>query len=206
MQGVLDRLLSAILAFAALAIAGALMHREFVSSGNSTASLESKYISNWREIARLGRTVGDSTAPVTLVEFSDFQCPFCRRFNGTLRRTLDAFPGQVSYVFVHYPLPNHPSALPAARAAECANTHGKFREIADRMFDTQDSLGKKAWSSYALDAGISDTLGFVKCMGDSVATHWSIPELGWETNSGFAEHRRSYSTVGSMARRQPIPS
>ncbi len=84
---------------------------------------------------------GDANAPVTLVEFSDFQCPYCSRFaQSTIAPIEEAYvkSGKVKVVFRDYPLDNHPNALPAANAAECANEQGKFWEMHDKLFSAQD--------------------------------------------------------------------
>ena len=84
--------------------------------------------------------LGKDSAQVTIVEFSDFQFPFCNRF------CKEAFPsikkdyidtGKVKFYFRHYPLPGHPLATPFANAAECANEQGKFWDFHDKIFDSQ---------------------------------------------------------------------
>ncbi len=88
--------------------------------------------------------IGDVNAPVTLIEFSDFQCPFCQRFFQESYPTLKSKyvdTGKVKVVFRHFPLPFHQNAQKAAEAAECASRQGKFTEYHDVLFTKANSDG-----------------------------------------------------------------
>ena len=92
---------------------------------------------------------GPADAPVTIVEFSDFQCPYCRRAQPTLLTLLEKYPGKVSLVYKDLPLRQiHPDAQKAAEAARCAGDQGKFWEYHDALFDlsrvTKDKFGELA--------------------------------------------------------------
>lgn len=85
-------------------------------------------------------SLGDKNARVTIVEFSDFECPFCRRyFTGTFPQLKKEYidTGKVIMYYRHYPLPFHPLAQPFANASECANEQGKFWEYHDKIFQEQ---------------------------------------------------------------------
>ncbi|MBI2107316.1 DsbA family protein [Candidatus Woesearchaeota archaeon] len=111
---------------------------------------------------------GDKDAKVTIVEFSDFQCPFCGRF---YEQTLPSIQkeyidtGKVKLAFRHLPLSFHEYAMPAAEASECANEQGKFWEYHDKIFTNQPSLSNEILSTWAKDVGL-DTDKFDKCMKD----------------------------------------
>jgi protein-disulfide isomerase len=92
---------------------------------------------------------GPADAKLTVVLFSDFQCPFCSRVEPTLRELEEAFPGQVRIVWKHLPLPFHPNARPAALAAEAAREQGKFWPMHDRMFAAQQELSPAAYERWA---------------------------------------------------------
>lgn len=91
--------------------------------------------------ADAARIQGSPNAPVWVVEISDFQCPFCKTWHDSTYRALRrefVTPGTVRLAYVNYPLPNHANAFPAAEAAMCAGTQGKFWEMHDGLFDTQN--------------------------------------------------------------------
>src|SRR5438874_1024346 len=85
---------------------------------------------------------GAKNAKVTIVEFSDFQCPFCKRAEPTVRKILDTYKSDVKVVWRNEPLPFHPNALPAAKAAMAAHKQGKFWEMQELMFEHQTELSE----------------------------------------------------------------
>ena len=91
--------------------------------------------------------IGNPDAPITIIEFSDFQCPFCARFHvQTLPLILEEYidQGKVKLVFRDFPIQSiHPNALPASVASECANEQGKFKEMHDMLFDNQNEWNKQ---------------------------------------------------------------
>jgi len=91
--------------------------------------------------------IGNPDAPITIIEFSDFQCPFCARFHiQTLPLILEEYidTGKVKLVFRDFPIQSiHPNALPASVASECANEQGKFKEMHDMLFDNQNEWNKQ---------------------------------------------------------------
>lgn len=80
---------------------------------------------------------GNFNAPITLVEFSDFECPFCERHYPTMNQILNNYPDQVRIIYKHFPLSFHPNAQKAAESSECASEQGKFWEYHDKLFDNQ---------------------------------------------------------------------
>jgi protein-disulfide isomerase len=106
---------------------------------------------------------GVATAPVTIIEYSDFQCPFCARVNPTLDRIRQAYGNKVRIVFKDFPLPNHAEAPKAAEAAHCAGDQGKFWEMHDRIFANQQSMQLAALKQHAASLGL-DASSFDQCL------------------------------------------
>jgi protein-disulfide isomerase len=98
---------------------------------------------------------GDANAPVTIVEYSDYQCPFCGRFHPTMLQVMADYKGKVRWIYRHFPLSFHPNAEPAAEAAECAGEQGKFWEFSDAMFANQDSESPDFYLSTAVKLGVN---------------------------------------------------
>ncbi|MDO8663834.1 MAG: DsbA family protein [Candidatus Wildermuthbacteria bacterium] len=99
---------------------------------------------------------GNPEAEVTIVEFSDFQCPFCQGFHPTVKQILENYPDQVRWVYKHFPLDLiHPNARPAAEASECAAEQGKFWEFSDGLLANQSRLEKALYEELAQNLGLS---------------------------------------------------
>jgi protein-disulfide isomerase len=99
---------------------------------------------------------GPAGAKVTIVVFSDFQCPFCSRVEPTLKQIEQAWPGEVRVVWKHQPLSFHPAAMPAALAAEAARAQGKFWPMHDLMFANQTTLSEDHFAAWAKQLGLDD--------------------------------------------------
>jgi protein-disulfide isomerase len=97
---------------------------------------------------------GNPRAPVTIVEFSDFQCPFCGRVVPTMKQVEQTYGSQVRLVWKHQPLAMHPQALPAALAAEAAREQGRFWQMHDKLFQNQQALDPESLERYAKEVGL----------------------------------------------------
>jgi protein-disulfide isomerase len=106
---------------------------------------------------------GPANAPVEIVEFSDFQCPFCQRADPTVTQVLNTYGDRIRLVYREYPLPNHPNAKPAAEAGMCANEQGKFWPYHDRLFANQQRLGTNDLKQHAVELGL-DAARFNTCL------------------------------------------
>jgi protein-disulfide isomerase len=100
---------------------------------------------------------GNAKAPVTLVLFSDFQCPFCGRIEPTISQVEQTYGNKVKVVWKHQPLPMHPQAIPAAEAAEAAREQGKFWEMHDKLFQNQQALSPDVYAKLAKELGLDMT-------------------------------------------------
>jgi protein-disulfide isomerase len=108
---------------------------------------------------------GPKGAPVTIVIFSDFQCPFCSRVEPTLKELEQSYPGKVKFAWKNFPLPFHDKAQLAAEAALAAGEQGKFWEYHDKLFANQQALDRPALEKYAEDLGLN--MGKFKAALDS---------------------------------------
>ncbi len=110
---------------------------------------------------------GTATAPVTIVEYSDFHCPFCRRVQPTLTALLEKYPGQVKLVYKHLPLDSlHPQARRVSEASWCAAKQDKFWEFHDAVYaDSGSDASDATLARYATKAGL-DVAAFTACLAN----------------------------------------
>ena len=142
--------------------------------------------------------IGNPDAPITIIEFSDFQCPFCARFHvQTLPLLLEQYidQGKVKLVFRDFPIQSiHPNALPASVSAECANEQGQFKPMHDMLFDNQKQWSNQEtvnalsmFSQYATEIGL-DQENFDSCLTSGKY----IEEIRNDLDDG-----RSYDVTGT---------
>jgi protein-disulfide isomerase len=110
-----------------------------------------------------GPSRGPAKAPVTIVEFSDFQCPYCIKAEETVKQVLEAYPDKIRLVYRDFPLPMHPLAPKAAQASQCAQDQAKYWEMHDKMFASGGKLEVPDLKQYARDVGL-DGDRFDKCL------------------------------------------
>ena len=107
---------------------------------------------------------GPANAPVTIIEFSDFQCPYCSRVVPTIARLKDRYGDSIRIVFRDFPIAQlHPNAAKAAEAGACANEQGKFWQMHDLMFANQGQLDVPGLKQHAATLGL-DSAAFEKCL------------------------------------------
>jgi protein-disulfide isomerase len=124
---------------------------------------------------------GSEDAPITIVEFSDYECPYCNRFfTDTLPQIQENYidTGKVKFVYRDFPLSFHPNAQKAAEAAECAGEQGRYWEMHDKLFGEGVSGGVAAFKQYAAEIGL-DTDEFNQCLDSG--------EMASEIQKDFAD-------------------
>jgi protein-disulfide isomerase len=111
--------------------------------------------------------IGTENAPIVIIEFSDYQCPFCKRFHDQVFQPLmDAYPGKIRFVYRNLPLTQiHPQAMNAAEASMCAGEQDAYWPYHDKLFENGDALSDDLYSSLASDLGLNLS-NFETCMSD----------------------------------------
>ncbi len=135
---------------------------------NGTKTAKKAAIPEELKIRDTDHVWGDKKAPVQIVVYEDFECPFCLDFYKTIEKVKTEFDGKVAIVFRHFPLRSHAHAMPAAQAAECAGEQGKFWEMAARIFDDNEKniFYTEKFSSDAKDLGLN-TLQYENCISNN---------------------------------------
>jgi protein-disulfide isomerase len=106
---------------------------------------------------------GPANAPIVLVEYSDFECPYCARAQSSVKQVLQTYGDKIRYVYRDFPLPMHSNANQAAQAGQCAGEQGQFWEYHDVLFDNFRALGGDDLQSYATQLGL-DLAKFNDCL------------------------------------------
>jgi protein-disulfide isomerase len=141
------------------------------------------------EVAAVGPTRGETNAPITIVEFSDFECPFCVRAEDTVKQVMAAYPGKIRLVYRDYPLPFHARAQKASEAALCAGDQNKYWQMHEKLFANQKALEVGQLKQHAKDLGLA-TDKFDKCLdsGEKAATVEASKKAGEEAGVNGTPH------------------
>ncbi|HEU0016629.1 MAG TPA: DsbA family protein [Longimicrobium sp.] len=166
-----------VLVACALTVTGLVVRRELFAGAPAPApaaanpGTQDREIRGWESIAAEGTAIGRPEAPIKIVEFSDFQCPFCAVVRTKLDSLVARAPDRVQIVYRHLPLTSiHPHATKAAVASECAAQQGRFKPYHDALFAGQKAIGTRTWGDYAREAGVPDLARFGRCVdGDETA-------------------------------------
>ena len=137
------------------------------------------------QVAAEGPARGPKDAPVTIVEFSDFECPYCGAAHDTVEQVMSTYPGKVRLVYRQFPLSFHPHAAKAAEASLCAADQGKFWEYHDVLFKNQKKLDPTDLKAHASEVGL-DGQKFGQCLdsGDKKKTVDADQQAGLSAGVG----------------------
>ena len=168
LKSVVENGVSGTLAVCAVFVTVMLARREFFPPPDPNTPQPPQLVKQWESYATGDERIGAARAPVTVVVFSDFQCPFCKQLSASLRSVRSKHPaGDIAIVHRNYPLTRiHPYARPAAVAAQCAARQGRFEQYHDLLFAKQDSLGSVDWWGSAQQVGVADSSAFTLCLQD----------------------------------------
>lgn len=132
-------------------------------------------------------SIGPADAKITIVEFSDYQCPFCKRWHDEVfGRLLQDYPEQVRIVYRDFPLTSiHPEAYPAAEAAHCAGEQGAYWPYHSALFSQKYGLGASAYEKYAVELGL-DTSAFAQCQSEDRYSSEIAADLDFASGLGIS--------------------
>jgi len=165
-RDVLSTLFTAVLTICALIVTGLVIRQEFFKNSEKRSNEESiRTVKNWRQAVEEGNTVGVKSAELKIAVFYDYQCPFCKRMEETLKRVRVKYPQKVVVVYRHFPLNEvHSRARELAVAAECASRQDMFLTYHETLFTNQSRLEKASLDSLANEVGVPDISQFNACI------------------------------------------
>ncbi|HEX8321514.1 DsbA family protein [Longimicrobium sp.] len=152
-----------VMAGAALVTTGLVVRRQFARESHTVVT-DGTLIEGWQRYLDDREPVGAHAAALTIIEYSDFQCPACRAYADTLDRVRELYPNDVAIAHRHFPIDRYPHSYEAAMTAECAREQGRYQQVRDLLFARQDSIGTIPWVAFATGAGVPDQTGFARCM------------------------------------------
>lgn len=151
-------------------------------------------------------SLGPDDAPITIVEFGDFECPFCKRFQQeTYQPLLDAYPGQIRFVYRNLPLTSiHPEAFPAAVASLCAKEKNVFWEYHDKLFNGE-TLSRDVYLQYAseLNLNVED---FTACLDSGKFDDFIQQDMDFAFNLGVQSTPTFFINGLALVGAQPLSS
>jgi protein-disulfide isomerase len=174
---------------AGVIIAGAIVftRTQPVDAGKALAALGNAAAINIRPPTADDYRIGAQDAPVVIVEYSDFQCPYCNLINPTLRKIVGESNGSIAWVYRHLPLTSmHPEAEPAANAAECVGAQlGQegFWKFADQIFSNQQSMSSAYYVQTAQSLG-ADMAAYTQCVAKQTYQHKVTADSSEATSNG----------------------
>lgn len=162
----LDNVVSVALLLATAVITSSVVIQTVRGGKRGAPAVYPVFEKQWRESLPAALTVaGGALAPITIIEFTDLECPVCREFHAVVMKLILDFPGAIRFMYVPFPLSIHRNAMNAARAADCAAGPGELERWMSVVYDKQDSLGVKSWGSFAAEAELPDTARIARCAG-----------------------------------------
>jgi protein-disulfide isomerase len=143
---------------------------------------------------------------VTIIEFSDYQCPYCEKWNQEVfAQLIQNYGNQVRFVYRDFPLPSHPEAQPAAEAADCAGEQGKYWDFHNKLFSGQQSLSQAAYQQYAGDIGL-DLTKFNECVTSRRFQKEVEADLSYASNIGVSSTPTFFINGRPLIGAQPYAS
>lgn len=178
MKTTIEKAVTLVLVVCALVVTVAVVRKEFTARAGSPIAEEPREINGWRDLTSAGIWLGSRDAAVVIVEFADFQCPFCAVAARSLRELRRSRADEVAILYRHFPIDAiHPHATDAAIAAECAAAQGMFEAYHDLLFAEQRAIGSIEWTDFGERAGVPSMSEFSACMDESWASNRVAEDL-----------------------------
>jgi protein-disulfide isomerase len=175
---VLSSLGTATLVLCAILVTGTAVHREFGSSSSNGDAVKHRPVAEWSTVLTgaievpvipLYPSIETRRDTAIVVEFADFQCPYCARTRDEVARVLESSRRPIRFYFAHYPLTAiHPHAFRAAVAADCADDQQRGAAMIAALYAGQARIGVTSWSEFASLAGVRDSALFASCVTKEV--------------------------------------
>lgn len=163
-----DRLLNAatiVIAACAVIVVALLVRREFFVDTSSVGPARGPVVvEDWQRLFNEDRWEGPSSPRMAVVEFVDYQCPFCLQAERRIDQLRERFQDDLAVSYRHFPLPTHTHAFEAAIASECAGEQGRFIAFHDVLFEDQKAIGVDPWIEFAMRASVPDHTRFLACL------------------------------------------
>lgn len=139
-----------------------------VPAGGEVAAPTDPPVGEFRPVSATDHVRGAANAKVTIIEYSDFECPYCQQFHPTMQQVLTEYPNDVRWVYRHAPIvQRHSKAPKEAEATECAGEQGKFWELTDKIYEvspTNNGLDLAILPQLAASVGVKDIPAFESCL------------------------------------------
>lgn len=156
-------------------------------SAQPSQPIDNTAFKNVEPVSNEDHVFGNKKAKIKIVEFSDFECPFCSKFHPDMKRIVEDYKGDVAWIYRHYPLEFHQKAMPAADASECVASKGgndAFWKFADKVFEEFAAGKDPEFSAIAASVGVSKS-AFESCAGKGSFDDEIKADMDDAVKSGF---------------------
>jgi len=177
----ISNLFTAILVMCALLITSLVMI-QFFSKKDFNDSIVDREVDSWEEISTLSYRKGIASAPIQIIEFFDYSCPYCKEADPILNKIAKKYKDQISIVYNHFPQDEFSSTFKAAVASECAAKQGKFLDYHNLLFANQENLEDLSFDNLAIKAKIQDISLFKECCESNEAKNIVLESMSIADN------------------------